>query len=748
MINIKSPREIYSVILDEVNNLLGSLENQEEDEEILRAQKEASHKLNEFRVEIQVSLKQLEKNSEWNVFTMAFYGETNAGKSTLIETLRILMSEPEKMRERKEFARLLEEYNLIQMSIEECQKSIFDLINRYKEKIDNIEKELLTVSDQLVKKENEILAVNKEIDELETTAKLERKSSVRNFFLFLFGKHQTQIKIKERKNELIKNQNDILMIKTMQDKLIQSKEQLNYEIDKQKKELLEKKEQLTSQATYKSAQIAPYSDGKIIGDGRSDYTQTVISYELENNDQKFSLLDLPGIEGNEGPVLDNINNAVQKAHIVFYVTGKPTPPQTGDNKVEGTLEKIKKHLGQQTEVYSIFNKRVKNPNSLHDKLIDEDEAESLKELEETMRAHLGDQYRQCIFLSAYPAFLSQANCWQNEYETKKEKFVEYFKTPQLLLEKSRVQLFSFFLINNIVRDCKEKIKKSNFKKATSVLSKTAEELKQIQKKFTTVYNKLSDTQENTYAQLNNAIEILEGKFNSVTYKEVENFRNSLRNKIYSDIESEFNNKDFKEALERRTNECIKILQYALEKVFTNVINNFKEEVSDIINKYQKNADELLKVYGGINNFDKKFELNIDIKSGINWVGVLTSVLGNIAGIIILLSNPVGWVVIALSIVGALISIGKAIAGFFNHNYRKSQQRKAADENIEKIGSNIIDLLKKNLNETKKPVRSGIEEIKSELLKSINRVKMVNDLLSKAKITFIKLADSIKKEGGY
>lgn len=35
----------------------------------------------------------LEKHAEWDKFTIAFFGETNAGKSTIIESLRILFDE-------------------------------------------------------------------------------------------------------------------------------------------------------------------------------------------------------------------------------------------------------------------------------------------------------------------------------------------------------------------------------------------------------------------------------------------------------------------------------------------------------------------------------------------------------------------------------------------------------------------------------------------------------------------------------
>jgi tRNA U34 5-carboxymethylaminomethyl modifying GTPase MnmE/TrmE len=35
----------------------------------------------------------LEKHADWQTFTVAFFGETNAGKSTIIESLRIIMDE-------------------------------------------------------------------------------------------------------------------------------------------------------------------------------------------------------------------------------------------------------------------------------------------------------------------------------------------------------------------------------------------------------------------------------------------------------------------------------------------------------------------------------------------------------------------------------------------------------------------------------------------------------------------------------
>ncbi|GAA8482655.1 hypothetical protein HpNP86_09010 [Helicobacter pylori] len=77
-------------------------------------------------------------------------------------------------------------------------------------------------------------------------------------------------------------------------------------------------------------ELEKFQDGAIIGDGRSDFTTETKSYTLKHNNKTFILLDAPGIEGNEEKVMEQILNATKKAHAIFYVTKKPTPPQKGE----------------------------------------------------------------------------------------------------------------------------------------------------------------------------------------------------------------------------------------------------------------------------------------------------------------------------------------------------------------------------------------------------------------------------------
>ncbi len=172
--------------------------------------------------------------------------------------------------------------------------------------------------------------------------------------------------------------------------------------------------------------LEKFQDGAIIGDGRSDFTLETKSYTLKHGNQSFVLLDVPGIEGDEKKVIQQISNATQKAHAIFYVTKKPTPPQKGGEGKEGTIEKIQKQLDSQTEVWTIFNKPINNPRAFKDGLIDGSEKKSLRDLDEKMKAILGKHYEGHQIVSAQMAFygLSSALLPESDFYKNKQKFLD------------------------------------------------------------------------------------------------------------------------------------------------------------------------------------------------------------------------------------------------------------------------------------------------------------------------------------
>lgn len=214
-------------------------------------------------------------------------------------------------------------------------------------------------------------------------------------------------------------------------------------------------------------------DGAIIGDGRSDFTTKTRSYTLKHGNKTFTLLDVPGIEGDEKKVIQQISNATQKAHAIFYVTKKPTPPQKGEEGKEGTIEKIQKQLGSQTEVWTIFNKPINNPRALKDRLINESEKESLKILNKEMKNILGEHYKGYKVVSVQVAFygLSSALLPETDFYKNKQKFLEFFKAEELLLYKSQFKQLGKFIAGTLLENTCKKIIESNCNKALRVIEK-------------------------------------------------------------------------------------------------------------------------------------------------------------------------------------------------------------------------------------------------------------------------------------
>ncbi|PUD36612.1 GTPase [Helicobacter pylori] len=299
-------KSIYLGVEKSLKDLQNIFKNADDkDEKLKRFNQEALGVFQQLELKSLKELESLKNNGEWENFTIAFYGETGAGKSTLIECLRMFFKEQSKVDQQERFK-------------------------------------------------------------------------------WLYSTYQNNYQDDERKKQAILNE------------------------------------------------LHSLQDGTAIGDGRNDFTLETRSYTLKHGNKTFTLLDVPGIEGDEKRVIQQISNATQKAHAIFYVTKTPNPPQKGEEGKRGTIEKIQRQLDSQTEVWTIFNKPINNPRALKDGLINESEKESLKILNKEMKNILGKHYMGYKAVSAQAAFygLSQALILGTDFDKKKQKFLEIFKTTQ------------------------------------------------------------------------------------------------------------------------------------------------------------------------------------------------------------------------------------------------------------------------------------------------------------------------------
>ncbi len=230
------------------------------------------------------------------------------------------------------------------------------------------------------------------------------------------------------------------------------------------------------------------------------------------------MLDVPGIESDEKKVKQQISDATRKAHAIFYVTKTPAPPQKGKEGKEGTIEKIQNQLDLQTEVYTLFNKPINSPRALKDGLIDENEKESLKILNEKMKAILGKHYEGHQIVSAQAAFygLSSALLPETDFYKNKQKFLEFFKEEELLL-KSQFKQLGEFIAGTLLENSRKKIIESNCNKALKVIEKLQKAItttidreidpaiKEIKDKLPETYFNLDRSRDKFVSNLNNSV---------------------------------------------------------------------------------------------------------------------------------------------------------------------------------------------------------------------------------------------------
>ncbi len=434
-------KNIYLGVEKSIKELQSIFKNTDDkDEKLKQFNQEALKVFQQLEFKSLKELESLKNNEEWENFTIAFYGETGAGKSTLIECLRMFFKEQSKVDQQERFKRLYSTY------------------------------------------------------------------------------------------------------------------QNNYQNDERNKQAILK-------------ELHSLQDGAIIGDGRSDFTLKTQSYSFQYNHQNFILLDVPGIEGDEQKVIDQISNATQKAHAIFYVTKTPNPPQKGEEGKRGTIEKIQRQLDSQTEVWAIFNKPITSPRALKDELVNKSEKESLKILNKEMKNILGKHYMGYKAVSTQAAFygLAQALIPETDFYEKKQKFLEIFKVEELLLYKSHFKPLAEFIAEELLKNSRAKIIQSNCNKALKVVEELQEAIKTtIEKQIDPGIKETQEHQQEARFNLDRSKEKFILNLTNSALDEIDQFKSDIgeimEERIEKGVEDEECKEIFKNELKQRETKLIEDIE--------------------------------------------------------------------------------------------------------------------------------------------------------------------------------------------
>lgn len=679
----------YDEVALSIKRIKEQLLIEDQDSESEQINKQILEDLANFELQGLHELEQLKKYQDWNTFIIAFYGETNAGKSTLIESLRLYFNEETKMQQRKEF----EEKSASYLAIREKEQRLCNLSAMREKKEEDLRQFLL-----------------------------EQK-----FFSKIWIFLGLNAWVRQIKNEILNISKEIDSIGT---------------IDKSGlKEILK--------------EILNLQDGNIIGDGRSDFTREVKEYRFQYQEENFILLDVPGIEGSESKVLEEIGNATKKAHAIFYVKKDPTPPQKGDKGKKGTIEKIKEQLNAQTEVWTIYNKPITNPRVLSKDLIDNNTQESLDVLDGEMKKILEENYLGHKVVSAQPAFFSLASVFPDtELGIKRRDFLdkcaEHNMTEKEVLTKSGFVDFADFLSNTFIQDTKQKIRNSNFNKAYVVVNSLG---KKLIKNIKHRKNKYKKDEEITDAIKKKIDSILDGFIlnlhNLVVREEMERMIRTIRKETYDYIDLDKKDKEVEAYLKEQIEKQMKIFEKNIETIANEQKEILQNDVQEALKKYQEQIQENLADASRVEIFDEfGNKINVDIDQNFDFFGFFSS-LGTTAlgvwGGFALLATPVGWITIVASVLTGIIGVVRVVIGWLDKDYKKARQRESVDENLEKVETSVKDQIENIIQQNEEELERKMSSIKKKMDVLLYRGQKQIVALEKEGYELEQIAKAIKEE---
>ena len=754
MFDLSNPSSVYDLVKDQIRNISNRVDQLNNGAAKIdqKSHNETMSSLDSMQQKVDSKLDDFKKNAEWKHFTIAFFGETNAGKSTLIEALRIMLGEEVRLKQQQKYAVLAkklnidaDEYYRIQSEIKDVNENIshftqqrLDIDDKYSMLIKPIEDKKEYISsvldaeyEKLVETYNkDIESINFEIMDLDV--KIHRIKTLMPWWLkiiYIFKRLEEEKQISNIRKELLLINHDIEDNKNKTRKkkndeheilgreiqtILKPKASETKDIEKEIVRLeneIKKSQRWIDKFRENTKVLTPFVDGNIIGDGRSDFTRDSTSYIFNINNFPVSMLDVPGIEGNESLVEQEIDRAVQKTHAVFYVTAKDAPPN------EGTLDRIKKHLSDQTEVWAIYNKQITNPRQLKKKLVSsQDEEKSLDELSTKLKELLGDNYRGTLVVAGLPAFLSQSTCLE-PFSIQYEQQKKYLKgmSREELQKASNLSALELGLKQDIVGNVEDKIRKSNLNKVRELLNENKKELEIISETYRLLEKDIKKKVDTSKISINNHFIELESVLKRESSRHISKFKNSVTKEVYGHIDKNISNSDFKEIFDSEIKEQVNVFEESMKNEVKKAIEKLERNIEKTQTEFLNNVNKITREYESfaeVNNIN--FDLDFNISNGVNMTALMSTIFG--VGIA-MIWNPVGWVLITATVAGLALSFAKSIVGAFSSSYKMEQQKKNVSKNLPKVCQKI----QAEVDDSIKQLLMKMTDNKAEIYKSFEAV---------------------------
>lgn len=460
-------------------------------------------------------------------------------------------------------------------------------------------------------------------------------------------------------------------------------------------------------------------DGLIVGDGRHDFTKTYEEYHLSIAGHPFTLIDVPGIEGNEAEFKDVIKTALHKAHCVFYVQGHNKKPD------RATAEKIKKYLGDWVKVYSIYN--VRGGVSNYD---EEEERETLitsgvLKAESLIRAEfktiLGDVYAGHVTLQGLLAMSAKAS-----FSSKREDLIRGQQKLLKYFDGSADKVLEFSQFKTLTTLVEQK--SSNFK--SEIIEANKQKLISLAGNIATDVEQVMETQKNYLANLESNLRTINREVcNNSMDLALRNITNKTKNAIssaYGELKSEIF-----DLIDNEPSNSNQIAEQYQEDVIENLENRIKSIVNDELKKIRNTANRKIKDLDGVNIKPIQFNRTVEVGADIDFSGALEELDIDFSDVLSWTAKTAGTAAAGavvgsfIPVVGTLIGAGVgAVVGGIAHACSGDGGKADARKSVSDAISKATQRARSNVNSILAPVIRDVETQKRQLSNSV-RTELAN-----------------------
>lgn len=449
-------------------------------------------------------------------------------------------------------------------------------------------------------------------------------------------------------------------------------------------------------------------DGRSIGDGRKDFTKNCIKYKF---DDFYNIVDTPGIEGNETLVKKNIEKAINKSHIVFYIFSSNKEPE------EGTLEKIKHILNENSFVYGIINMRGFFKNSYELQKAYEDINIVVQRSSEKLFKIFGNRFKGIFIIHALYAFYSRAKSFNPSNNTsiiiskkKANNIINEFGGEDQLEQASNITVLIEEL-NKIKQYYLYIILWSNSRRILYRQEKIIDRIISVKKRFDQYLMNLNNSLNQFEKKYNQEVTNTKVNIQKIVDNSIKTLKNELIEKLYTLIDKGVKEKkEYYKETEAIINKHKKIIQKEIETELRMLEKKIREEAENL----EKNVEEVTKFFQKYKKIDFT---NIVDNLRMKFNDFITETIDVVSKVI---DTIIAWAIHpVLGIIVLAISAIKKIFDWFRGI--KDQKRKDAKNEIYKKITEETNKIKEDLknkvdNKILKEIDKLFQQSKKRILK--------------------------------